>query len=472
MDRRDDEDDPLAALAGQSGADMVFTPAEAGIEDTGEPDMVFTEDETGEPDHLAALAPEQPGTPDPRQAAARYEGPDGLYGHDSAVGDPRTGLERLRAMIAQRAPQTRSNSHEDAYRASAEPPDHAALKQAMILSGLLGDNDMGQIAQIYEGRRGKYESGLAEARARDDASGPVDQATAEQLVMMGVSPEAAAGMTRDSAALQLAKSMPYLARGYRQDDLRNDQHATGELGKDVRNEQDNAVKLATAKIGADAKKKKAGGGGGGVPAVAPAEWLSAQTNVPLDIAQAFSAGQLEGIEPQQAEALKVASGIFAKLDGKTRQQTFKSLLGHESNAPDALQSKRNDPVQRTKMRTELARSFRGIQAASAGWAGLSPAERNAAVKLGMGSSMQELALSPAAQVNVSRVVGVMNDFIREMSGAAVSNSEMGRIASAVGMAPGFTPWKSPAVVANFLKQLQQAYADRHRIVSEEFGGQL
>jgi hypothetical protein len=118
----------------------------------------------------------------------------------------------------------------------------------------------------------------------------------------------------------------------------------------------------------------------------------------------------------------------------------------------------------------LAETFRQIQGASQGWQALSPRAKDAAVKLGLGSKAMDAALTPAEQASASRLVDLLNGFIRKVSGAAVSASEGGRVFAGAGFSESFNPWKSPTVVADFLKRMQQSYSDRHRIFTEEYGG--
>jgi len=420
---------------------------------------------------------------------------------------PTNRLPELDAIYAARAPQTGPGSAESELLASHKSRPGWQNVLANVGAAIAeSTGSTGAIARTHAAQRSErdqYLMRLAEARERDKAGQPVDRGTAELLVMSGMTPEAAASVSRDSQALKLASSgMGQLGARYRQMDLtaaRTAEHdanllAMAEARLNAQNaRQDKTLAAQDARLDKSlasreklASLKKGGKGGGGGAAdpekrlAGNAALLAAHANVTPEQAAAFYRGEPLDLPEETLNRLKIGRGLIdsGQLDtGKAALNTF----AREGANPDMVnrghEAKSGDPVKKKEARDELLAARTVIGDANRSWNALSPKAREMLVRNGglapsqLMSALKSARLSDEEQVAAARLQRLINDDIKKYAGSAVSSSEGGRQATAIGLPSGdFNPWQSPAVLSDYLRKVTEMYRWQKKSAEAAFPG--
>ncbi len=239
-----------------------------------------------------------------------------------------------------------------------------------------------------------------------------------------------------------------------------------------------------------AKIVKAGGGGGGPAApISPEEkakedaqlaaWLMQQTNVPREQAEAYVAGNIDGLPKAAQDKLWAAASQFAGLDKTEQKRVVKSRLSSEGNMPDATAATRErkqlDPKERLKLKDDITNVGRDVNEARLAWKAMSPtAQRVFASLAGEGGDLAQAVksavLSPEDQQYATKMQALANVLIKARSGSAVTGSEWNRVAQEIGWPTGdWSIFNSPSGVDAWLDKSKRAWVGRVKNVKSEYG---
>lgn len=518
----EDEEDDLMKLL-DSGGEAPAVDAAGGL-DAGELDALMQDaisahgepagDELNEPAEdwapageetgLEALLDDEPArVPAPKATAdivmADQGGKQAPFGVQDQRQDLTGNASRVAELYGQLEPEqaTGPGRHEQELNASWQGSDaeiQKAMRAAAIMKALFDDDGgYGERAKYLIEREKAHAGRLSSARAADAAESEknrrVDQATAEMLVLAGVSPEAAVKARMGDPIVQLVRSTGGLGVKLRNQDtqvLNKNVGETGDVwqtlteeqGKDTRQDKQLANNLEVAKL--RKRSGKGGGGAGGENTALLSAFLQRNENVSPETADSFLAGTLQPSDPNFAK-LSSALTIFKGMTGKKQDQLLGGTLGREGgNADKAAVSadvKRADPVQRTKLKREIGEYNMALGAAITGWNKLPPKIKALVAKTGLEGTTAQLrqaGMTAEEQAQFSPVIALINDNIKKTAGAAVSNSEWARKSAEVGLSGAFSPFNDPAVLTGWLKRARAAYqADVGAIESEYpglFGG--
>lgn len=342
--------------------------------------------------------------------------------------------------------------------------------------------------QMAEQRR---RDGLEAARSIDLGRRPVDRSTAELGVMAGLSPEASASMTQDSPGLRLLNSgMGQLGARYKSMDLaaakaEEDRAAREQMQQERFAQQE---KMQAERLAAQEKLRKMGrGGGGGAPASPEqkaarlAAYLSPGAGVTVDQATAFVAGQTDGIPPDALERLKARAAAFNALPPKEQNALLKTTEAAENKRPDVLADAKTrakgDVKERTKLRTELMSSKADVANAISAWNSMSPSAKQAFATIAgnsnLMSAIKSMQLSPEDRAHMGAIQQLGNALINARAGAAVSESEWGRIAQEMGWAANdYSVFNTTDGISAWLRRAKQSFQRRRDAVKAEYGEDL
>lgn len=462
-------------------------------------------EESGLDSDLAALLEEPtkapaPAVPAPKDTApiVMSESPQGAQ-QPFGVRDERADLMAARDKVGQLygdgAPAQASGPgrYEQEFLAQNQRPTNDELRKAWILQSIFGEKgDNFKMLEMVQGMQHSFDQGLARARAADsEVSGKnqrVDRATAEMLVLSGLSPEAAAQTKVGDPVIQLARSgglnLGARLRGQDTQVLNKNVGETGdvwktltsEAGKDTRQDKQLANNIEVAKMRKRSGKGAAAGAGGEDTALLSA-FLQRNENVAPETADAFVAGTLDPSDPSYAK-LNSAMTIFKGMGGDKQAQLLRGTLGREGGDVDkpmvSASVKQADPVQRLKIKNDLTETGMPLRAAVSGWNSLSPRAKQLAVNIGLQGNIAQLrdaGLSPQEQAAIGAVIGQINQYIKQVSGAAVSNSEWARMGAELGVTgEGVAPFKSPATLSAWLQRASAMYKQHAANVASEYPG--
>jgi hypothetical protein len=165
------------------------------------------------------------------------------------------------------------------------------------------------------------------------------------------------------------------------------------------------------------------------------------------------------------------------MTGKKQDQLLGGTLGREGGNADkaavSAEVKQADPVQRTKIKRELAAYNVALSAAIRGWNSLPPNIKALVAKTGLEGATAQLrqaGLSPDEQAKFSPIIALINDNIKKTAGAAVSNSEWARKSAEIGLSGAFSPFNSPSVLTGWLKRAGEAYKADVAAIDSEYPG--
>jgi hypothetical protein len=234
-----------------------------------------------------------------------------------------------------------------------------------------------------------------------------------------------------------------------------------------------AAALEKQRLANEAKKK------GGVPMTpearaqkeareqkATAAWLADQANIAsVEKAEAFLRGETEGITPEEAERMQ---RFYAQYQVADKEKLIRASLAREGGTPDriaaSIEQKKADPEKKRAARDELNAARVAITDAVNAWKGLGPEAKQMLVRYGgmapsqLMAALKSAKLSGPEQVAASRVQRLINDDIKKYAGSAVSSSEGGRQATAIGLPSGdFNPWQSPDVLSDYIRKVSKLY---------------
>lgn len=456
--------------------------------------------ETGMDDDILNSLLESPKAPAPKDTAgivmSDQDGQQAPFGVKDQRQDLTGNASRVAELYGQLEPEQQAGPgrHEQELNASWGSSDEEiqkAMRASAIMKALFDDDGgYGDRAKYLIEREKERAGRLSSARAADAAEAEknrrVDQATAEMLVLAGVSPEAAVKARMGDPIVQLVRSTGGLGVKLRNQDtqvLNKNVGETGDVWKTLTEEQgknarqdkqlDNNIQVAKLRK----RQGKGGAGGGGENTALLSAFLQRNENVPPAIADAAVAGTLDTSDPNYAK-LASAIAIYRGMGGDKQAQLLRGTLGREGGEGDkaavSASVKQADPVQRLKLKNELTEIGMPLRSAVTGWNSLSPRAKELAVKIGLQGNISQLrdaGLSPQEQAAVGAVVGQINQYIKQVSGAAVSNSEWARMGAELGVTgEGVAPFKSTAALGAWLQRASALYKQRAANAASEYPG--
>jgi hypothetical protein len=194
---------------------------------------------------------------------------------------------------------------------------------------------------------------------------------------------------------------------------------------------------------------------------------------PYTQSQAFSylKGEPVDLPPEVLAQLELERSTLAGMrstDQKKYADMITAAAKSEASSTEGLgkgrQAKVTDPIRIEKARNELLAMRAPINDANASWGQLSNDAKEILVQYGgagenaLLNALKTRALKPEEQVAAARIQRVVNEDIKRFAGSAVTGSEWTRQAAAMGLPAGdFDPWKSPAVLKDYLRKVTDTY---------------
>lgn len=397
-----------------------------------------------------------------------------------------------------------STRWEDDFVSGRSRVDNRQLNQSWAL-GLFGggaDFAMRQREQLLN-ERDKYDAGLAKAKERDFeetqgaqlAGDAMEQAIAAST---GIDPKSLRGLRMNHPLVKAFQSGMY-SQGLRERGQNLSVHKNSEnnetkvLTTEMRNESQERVadKRNQTQLHADkrAAAKKGGGKGGAASAPSPdllAAHISEVGQIPFEDAQKVVAtGDLSAIPADRKQNVQVALVEYQHLLKADPGKAMQVMVDREKKSgtrDDVLAQHvakvQSDPKYRQKVQTELKLVAHSTKNAVTSWNSMSDQDKAVFTQLApMGgdviSAIRTSAMSPEGKAQAGAVLGVMNELLKERSGAAVTDSEWGRLSVEMGLAGGsWDPFNSTKGVDSFLNRLRERLQIKRGEYNSTMGGGL
>jgi hypothetical protein len=384
-------------------------------------------------DLLEALASQRPATMPQLGADDEL---DGLIRAEGAA------MDREQAAAA-RPPASPRKSREDALREMLQAPSRGQVWGAALGDALFG----GHAVDSVNARAQQYQGALAQARMQDIQAGERGDERAADREMT----DARLGVTlrgQDLADARAAESRDAAERRAEQADKRIREE--GALGRDAAMERARMYAQGRARTEAPAlspEEERAGMAG----------YLSQQANTSVPEAEAYLAGQTEGMAPAKLERLRANHSQIKTLSPQKRGDVMATGLGRTGGAQD-----REEPA-RLEARNSLLAQHAAIKEASEAWAAMTPKAREVVARVGGGDSTaaslaRSAMLSSEDQQRAAKIQALANALIKAQSGASVTANEWRRVATEIGLPQdAVSLFNSPASIDAWLKKSRDGF---------------
>lgn len=441
-----------------------------------------------EPSGGAQTPTQQMAGAQPKEAAGQVIGESGnAFGVDDPREDLLKARDRARELYQQQPTQDLSGpgQEEPLFASQNERPSENDMRRAWVLNSLAtmfgADDDLAlRVHDMMTRKARDYDQGLTAARAADRAARPrrADLATAELAALSGLSPEAAASLTENSPSINLLKAGGInIGKGLRGQDtgvLRENIGQTGDTYRQAvteegdRRAQELAAQTAlqTAQI---RKRTEPGGGGGGGQDSGLVPFLVRNQGIPQDVAEAAANGRLDEskLTPEMALKVKTAVAGWKSLPRKKRDEITTAYLKESSEAGQgktAYLASLRDRDKRMKYRNDFTASRKQALAAIGGLKMLqaNPAALKAYLSIAKGAGgdpnrfsalLQKATFGKNDRIAVGAIQSLVNDLMAKRSGASVSNQEMDRLMTEVGLPSGVDLFNDPGALQAWLNRL-------------------
>lgn len=429
------------------------------------------------------------------EMAGKIEAPDPnggrphMYGHnDNTEYDWRKNANAAgEAALAKQRAMPPQQSDDRALQSLISDADIQRAWRANTMYGQRGDNIA--VANMQTGRMNREQAQAHKDRREDEAHGRmVDPGTAWMMGAAGASPDVASNTPSD---VPWAASLPNVATmgvNDKRADLRHQEHATGELGKDYRQENALESKERTAALSADtqieqARIHAASRANGGTDPEQARGALSSYLyqrvpNVTPEQARRFAeTGEpLEELSDRQNGLLWASAKNYSSMAPKSQDMSLRSAETSQGSVADSAERQRQNPQQRLKVRQEVESVELPLKAAAQGWKVLAsrPDVLDRYVKLGAAGMLKDFndaTLRPEEQVAIGRLTSVLGKYAFSQGGKALTGPERGILGAAQGVKLGGGPalFQSPAVLADFLQNMGKAVKSHKQNIALEYG---
>ena len=448
---------------------------------------------------------------DYRDMASRVESPDAngkapdVLGHDTDrdVFDREARIRQAREAYGADTPAKASTRWEEEFSSGRSRTTDKDVWRAYALSSIFGDKDRAlRVREQMKREQAGYDEGLMKARERDVADSSkgrrISRAMAEALAATGlVNPEDAVNLTYDDPLVKNYGNIATAGIKERGQDIgvhKSNLDIEGKLAAIERQGQ-TQQQIATDNNAsreriADKRGKKAagaGGGGGALGSDAEGEALMLQQSENISAADAaaiVATGQIpenSALTPQKVEAALATLGLFRRLPAKKKAEQLASILSQERQNIDlpkrtvetSIARAKSDPQYRFKWKDALSNISANVGDAVNAWKAMSEEGKKNFVQLGIGptaSFVKSASMSDADKVHAGKVWTLINEMVKERSGAAVSDAEWGRIANEVGLSANqWDVFNSPDAIKNYIKAARDKVARTISAFDAEIG---
>lgn len=446
-----------------------------------------------------ASTPQQGPSPDP-------------FGYDDDGG-----FKRAEAIRQARAAYDRQSSQggrrwEDEFLADNPRMGNQEFRRRSIALGLFGGYDrMREAQQDRDKQQQQYATGLARARLQDQGERRISRAQAEAIAATGqVSPEAAAEMRLNDPLLkQFGQFASQGGRAehldYQRDKMIHELHtkvalqeakaeAEAKLKKELEDakgatQREVASTHARGRKAADAAKR-----------LTPEEHanlvganLAEKHGLPLTVGKEAARGNYANVPPELREkveidvirgigqsdiasARKIGTDVLA-IPAKADEQA--KAAGKKAKAVNAealelyVAKRKADPQFRLEYITAWDDRSKAVGEAWQGWKQMSEQGKAALTQWageGFAGSIQSAKLGARDGALAAPIQKLINELVKERSGATVTDQEWGRLGREVGLASGsYEPFKGMQTLENFILRTGQRQT-RHRQTFEKVMG--
>jgi hypothetical protein len=410
---------------------------------------------------LAASVPEQEVIGSPAEQAAASRAVPGMEWVSELVPDeeptpaPAAEPSAVAQAPARAAPQ-RPQSRQEMLLASLARPTREEGVKAGLFDGLFGGS---KYSDDLKARRNAFDAYMANA-VMGDASSADHAAQAEMQREQFLRQDETQRRGQNLTAGERAEDRAARIEMARANDLR---------ARELAAEREKGATERTR-----LNKGMGGGGGGGGNPEREAKILDGEASYLAGRVSALGRGDVsmetvkkvlqgqplepgEELTPEQAEGIKrgkAALDLVHAIDAKKYAEQIKGGETREAGIEDkvgtTLYLKEWDPGKRMEVMKEITVRNEAVNRAVAAWRGLTDAERANIVKLGPGT-VSDASLSPKAQAAAAAIQNLANFDIKAQAGSAVTDSEWGRQARAIGLPDGVSIFKAPQVMEEWLR---------------------
>ena len=226
--------------------------------------------------------------------------------------------------------------------------------------------------------------------------------------------------------------------------------------------------VQSAAINAAARKKGGGGGGGGGGHLAAQQLAIAFNNltdarVPIteeEVQQAL-AGKLDmtRFTPEQQAAIRKQVLAVTASGGKDLSANLRQVVNRQgglgAQVAGSLFRQSMNAKEQNKLKNELDQTRTYVVEALSGWQKMSPQAKELIAKVGSDGwvgALSQGGYSEADQQAAGKIYRLINQHIKDISGAAVTGPEWQRLAKEMGLSDStVSPFKSPTVLGEWLK---------------------
>lgn len=378
--------------------------------------------------------------------------------------------------------------------------DQERLERAYLLQTFVnGPEAAGRHQEMLQRRIADREAGLREAYERSwkgDPNAPVSRAAVEAMAASRIaSPEALAGVTANDPTVSGYKSGAYSIgprlEGQQTGLTKSRENIMARFGLQ---DQEDAAALERMLLGQannrDIARINASGKMGALmqdPALRQrilGSWFASSLGISPDQGARVAAGDLSGLTPDQQRKAQIMAPQFEQaasspkvLDqvvaGTTKEETQRE--GKVQTAVEkSLEVAKSNPKYRQDWEQSWTDAKQKLQEAVEGWNSLTDRGKFAFTKFspkGWSGIVANFVQDSGDQAKASRLQALINQIIKEQSGSAVTDSEMGRVAVEAGFPKvSWDMFNSEEAVKDFMRRIAVTLKNHRDIYQRNFGG--
>jgi hypothetical protein len=443
-----------------------------------------------------ASTPQQGASPDP-------------FGHDDDGGFKRAEqIRRARELYAQ-GKDDGAHRWEDEFLSKHRRIEDDEIRRRSMIIGIIGGYDRARTqANDWRASQQDFDKGLAEARERDRLEARVPLETAEAFAASGqVSPEAAAQMRNNSGLLkQFGQFASQGGRAehldYQRDKMMHEMHTkialleAGNESKERIADKNAETQKAVASTYANGRKRAEE-----AKRLTPEEHanlvgvtLSKKYGFSLPIGKEAARGNYANVPPELREEVEgdvimsigqsdIASArklgtdvlaIPAKADEQAKAAAKKAAAVNAESLKLYIAKQKADPKFRLEYVTSWHDKSAAVGQAWAAWKQMSDAGQKAFVQWagnGFAGQVGDALIGTKDGLLIGPIQTLVNELVKERSGATVTDQEWGRLGREVGLANGsYSPFKGTGALEGFMKRAGQRLTRHRQIFEETMGG--